>query len=156
MKFDHKEYYKNNRDKIRQQHKDRYDKLREDPEAYANHLKSGRDWRKENLADNMLFQAKKRATDKGLEFDLELSDIVIPATCPVLGIKLERLDKRHAGSPSLDRIDNTKGYVKGNVRVISWRANAIKKDATVEEIRCILHYMLGEQVGRKENNKIVL
>ena len=59
----------------------------------------------------------------------------------MLGIKLERLDKRHNGSPSLDRIDNTKGYIKGNVKVISWRANAIKKDATLEELKALVNYL---------------
>jgi repressor of nif and glnA expression len=44
-------------------------------------------------------------------------------------------------SPTLDRICNGRGYVKGNVRVISWRANSLKRDANIEEIRSILKYM---------------
>lgn len=42
------------------------------------------------------------------------------------------------GSPSLDRIDSSKGYVKGNVRVISARANMLKNNATVEELTLVL------------------
>lgn len=41
-------------------------------------------------------------------------------------------------SPSLDRLDSSKGYVKGNVRVISKRANQLKNNATVEEMRMVL------------------
>lgn len=74
--------------------------------------------------------AKSRANKKGREFSIELSDVVIPALCPVLGIPMDR--------PSLDRIDGTKGYVKGNVRVISHRANMLKNNATIEELTLVL------------------
>lgn len=74
--------------------------------------------------------AKSRAAANGREFNIELSDICIPDQCPVLGIPMAR--------PSIDRIDNNKGYVKGNVRVISYRANVLKNNATVEEIRLVL------------------
>ena len=74
--------------------------------------------------------AKARAKEKGRDFNIELSDVVIPALCPVLGIPMDR--------PSLDRIDGAKGYVKGNVRVISHRANTLKNNATIEELELIL------------------
>lgn len=78
--------------------------------------------------------AKKR----GLTFDIEVSDIVIPDACPLLGIPLSHgVGHSHAASPSLDRIDPSKGYVKGNVWVISSRANAIKNDATPDELERI-------------------
>lgn len=81
--------------------------------------------------EKLLFNAaKSRAKANGREFDIDLSDIVIPASCPVLGIPMTR--------PSLDRINNDKGYVKGNVRVISYRANALKNDATVGELELVL------------------
>jgi hypothetical protein len=48
-----------------------------------------------------------------------------------------------ANWPSVDRVDNACGYVKGNIRVISARANHLKSDATVEEIRSLLAYMEG-------------
>lgn len=149
----HKEYYLKNKEELNKKCRDRYNKLKEDKESYEAHLKSGRDWRKANLEKGMWFQAKKRAIENKLEFNLEVSDIVIPEICPVLGIKLERLEKRHAGSPSLDRIDNTKGYIKCNICVISWRANALKKDATVGELLLISAYMLRKNLnGRKANN----
>lgn len=51
---------------------------------------------------------------------------MIPETCPVLGIPLTIGGKRSPSSPSLDRIDPALGYVPGNIRVISDRANRLK------------------------------
>ena len=81
--------------------------------------------------------AKSRANRKGREFSIELSDIVIPDTCPVLGTPMV--------GPSLDRIDSSKGYVKGNVRVISKRANTLKNNATIEELELVLKDLKGER-----------
>lgn len=83
----------------------------------------------------LLRAAQFRAKLRGVPFNLELGDIQIPEFCPVLGIKLESQNCRAApNSPSVDRIIPRLGYVKGNVVVISWRANSLKRDATVEEI----------------------
>ena len=84
---------------------------------------------------------KKRAKLKGLEFNIELEDIPeIPKYCPVLGIEIKSNNTNAPldSSPSLDRIDSSKGYIKGNVRIISNRANRIKADATIEELRKVL------------------
>ena len=82
----------------------------------------------------MLQWAKIRAIAKGWEFNLTLDDIIIPEVCPILETKLTRGDHKRWESPentiSLDRIDPTKGYVKGNVRVISTLANTMKNNAT--------------------------
>ena len=90
--------------------------------------------------------AKNRAKSKGIEFSLKVEDIVVPAVCPVLGIPLYT-NKGKAGpnSPSLDRIDNTKGYTPENIQIISYRANVIKGDASVEEVRKVLSYMESHQ-----------
>lgn len=93
------------------------------------------------LVGRLLGAAKRRATEKGLEFSLTPSDVVIPETCPVLGIRLSTDDGDWNNSPSLDRIDPKKGYTPDNVRVISFRANRIKCDATVAEVEAILAYM---------------
>lgn len=85
----------------------------------------------------MLESAAMRAAKKGREFSIELSDIVIPTTCPVLGTPMV--------GPSLDRIDSSKGYVKGNVRVISKRANMLKNNATIEELELVLKDLKGER-----------
>lgn len=102
--------------------------------------------RKQNFAtehpDKILYyNAKSRAKKRGSEFSIEPSDIVIPDICPVLGISLLRATNNNQpcdNSPSLDRIDNTEGYIKGNVWVISWRANKIKRHATVDELEKVL------------------
>jgi hypothetical protein len=107
---------------------------------------SPRTLRNLNLLDPriIIFRAVRgRAQGAGKEFDLHISDIVIPDKCPVLGIPL-KFNIGNKGpsdnSPALDRIDNTKGYVWNNVIVVSWRANRIKNDATAEELRAIADF----------------
>ena len=76
-----------------------------------------------------------------------LSTINIPDVCPILGITLNYNGNNESGwvrddlSPSIDRIDSSKGYVKDNIQVISWRANRIKNDSTPEELMKIALYM---------------
>jgi len=103
-------------------------------------------WRNKNYEKVLLKSAKDSAKRKGLEFNLELSDIVIPDICPVLGtpiIKAERKGGGRENGPSLDRRDNSLGYIKGNVFVISWRANRLKWNGTIEEFHRIIKYMTG-------------
>jgi len=101
--------------------------------------------RRHNIIKYLLHAAKKSAKHRSINFDLKESDIVLPDVCPVLGISLSIGDgQRNNNSYSLDRIDNNKGYVVGNVRVISWRANNVKGDACIEELEKILKYMKGE------------
>jgi len=85
----------------------------------------------------LLSNARHRSKQKGLAFDLELEDIVIPTHCPLLGHPLAFTEGESVWSPSLDRIEPAKGYTKGNVQVISWRANQIKRDASLEELQRI-------------------
>lgn len=88
----------------------------------------------------MFYDARKRAQHLCLPFDLTPEDIVIPEYCPVLGIKLSLTGHRDY-RPNLDRFIPSRGYTKKNARVISFRANRIKADATVAEIRLLLVYM---------------
>ena len=99
-------------------------------------------WRSAHPEKYLLHSAKARAKKKGWEFNLGESDITIPEFCPVLGIKLtRRMDGDKNSSPSLDRIDSNLGYVKGNVQVISWRANNLKSDGTLEEFIKLVEFM---------------
>jgi len=87
----------------------------------------------------MLARAKSRAKKNNLPFNLELDDIVIPEKCPLLGIKIESTEVRNSpNNPSLDRIIPEKGYIKGNVWVISNRANTLKNDATLQELELLV------------------
>lgn len=96
---------------------------------------------RERNPERMIWRAaKSRAAKRGVEFDIEISDIVIPSHCPVLGILLKKsaeVGGQQGGredSPSLDRINNDLGYVKGNVQVISNKANSMKFTASPEEL----------------------
>lgn len=87
---------------------------------------------------------RHRAKKIGVDFDLSILDLEIPEFCPVLGIKLEAHKGKgpQASSPSVDRIDSTLGYVKGNIRVISNRANTLKNNMTLDESFLIYQDML--------------
>lgn len=131
-----------------------------------------RRWANENReryrAINRVASARKRTKDprtalfkgrrwdalkRGIPFEIEVDDLVWPEVCPVFGTPLtyNMGAGRFGGVPSaasLDRIDNTRGYVKGNVVIVSWRANHLKKDATPTELRKLADYY--ERVGRPD------
>lgn len=87
-----------------------------------------------------------RARRLGLPFDLEPYDIVIPECCPVLGIPLQFAPKgRTSNTPSIDRRDPAKGYTKDNIKVISWRANRLKSDASLEELFQLYTHTKGQE-----------
>jgi hypothetical protein len=102
-------------------------------------LKTNKEWRKKNVNRTLYTSAKNRSRRKGIEFNLELSDIVVPIYCPVLNLPLapnqEGTQKYKQNSPTLDRIDPTLGYTKGNVQVISHLANSMKNNASAEQLR---------------------
>ena len=58
--------------------------------------------------------------------------------CPIMNVEFVTENNHPDGSrryaPSLDRIDNSKGYVEGNLRIISTIANRMKSDATEDEM----------------------
>lgn len=81
--------------------------------------------RKANVALHLWLKAKERCKRSGVMFVIAVSDITVPAVCPVMGIPMTVGGARD-NSPSLDRIDPSRGYVPGNVCVICYRANRIK------------------------------
>lgn len=95
----------------------------------------------------MWTRAKRRSVRDSLDFNITIEDIEIPTHCPVLGLELFT-SKEHAkdNSPSLDRINNTQGYIKGNVRVISHRANIIKSFGSAQEHLKIAKFMMQNQI----------
>src|SRR5580692_6046027 len=98
-----------------------------------------RKYAKRTSEQRLLRNAKHSAWLRGTTVSITLEDIIIPDVCPVLGIPLFRQGgTRTANSPSLDRLDNTKGYVKGNVWVISWRANKLKGESTLAELEALV------------------
>lgn len=99
-----------------------------------------KDW-KHDARKILLSNAKQRAKKSSIEFSLMKEDIVIPDTCPVFGFPLKRESKETwMSAPSIDRIDNSKGYVKDNIIIVSRRANILKKDATLDELKKLAEY----------------
>lgn len=106
-----------------------------------------RDYRKRKPEQCMLSAARNRARKKGIPFNITVEDIVIPETCPILGITLTRNLGQHGGtfsSASLDKIVPELGYVKGNVQVISSLANNMKSNATKEHLLRFAEWILKE------------
>jgi hypothetical protein len=89
-------------------------------------------------------QLKMSAKKRGIYFDLNMVDlynISIPITCPILGLPIYfNTGSVQDNSISFDRIDNSKGYSIDNLHIISYRANRLKSDATLEELRQIYEY----------------
>jgi len=98
-------------------------------------------YRELNPERSILDGVKQRSKKRGWVCDITVEDIVIPEVCPILLVPLKKYDKNWA--PSLDRVDNSKGYEKGNVRVISKRANSLKGDMSIEDIERLLAYAKG-------------
>ena len=103
--------------------------------------KVGKEWLAKNINRYLLITAKQRAKKNNIELNLKATDIIVPTICPILGIPLIPFSGKFAhNSPSIDRIDSNKGYTKDNIIVISFRANCIKNNATVEELEKIYKF----------------
>jgi hypothetical protein len=86
--------------------------------------------------------AKNRAKNKGLEFNIELSDIIIPERCPYFDtVLMSKSLSNNNNSPSIDRINSNLGYVKGNIEIISWKANQIKSNGAGDD-----HLVIGNRM----------
>jgi len=86
-------------------------------------------------------KAKYRAEKQCVPFTIQQADVVIPDYCPELGIEM----KKSSGplcdsSPTLDKITPSLGYVPGNVVVVSFKANSMKRNATVNELGAVANF----------------
>lgn len=128
-----RERYRTDTDYREKQKRRRRENYLKNPKAvHRNTLR----WQRRNPANYLVGRAKRRAKDKGIEFDLKPSDIQVPVKCPILDLPLKWLNgPQNGNSATLDRIDRSNGYVKGNVWVISSRANLMKNDASEEELQ---------------------
>lgn len=89
---------------------------------------------------------RKKASNYKQEWSINFEDLVFPTHCPILGIKLDYFaPERQENSISFDRLDPAKGYIKGNVIVVSWRASRIKSDGTAEEHLKVAEYLKQNQ-----------
>ena len=79
---------------------------------------------------------RKSAMDRGLEFNLSLCSVrnlVNAKRCYYTRVTLNDVPD-HPNQRTIDRIDNSKGYIKGNVVACTKRINLAKGNLTVEEI----------------------
>lgn len=140
------EYYQNNRDReIARAQKSFRKKSRDEINSYKKKLN------RKNPISIILQQARSRAKLKNIPFDLTIDDIVVPEYCPVLGLKLT-VNKGYAkdNSITIDRLIPELGYVKGNVSVISFKANTIKSNSSIEELEKVLSWVK-LQINRNSN-----
>lgn len=96
------------------------------------------DWQQQPLNKRILNRVKARAKKTGREFELTLDDIVLPDLCPIF--KRPFIYGDPDWTYSIDRIDNSKGYIKGNIVFVSNKANRLKNDASVEELQAIVDF----------------
>lgn len=89
-------------------------------------------------------RAKASAKRRNLPFTIEKSDIVIPTLCPVLSRVLNRFvgtPETKDSAPSIDRCYPELGYTKENITIMSWRANMLKRDATLQELEQLVKFL---------------
>ena len=111
--------------------------------------KRTRQWAKENpklmWCSTARYNAKVRAAKRGVPFDLSARYIysILPDKCPVFGTTFKFRGNGVLGpsSPSIDRIDPAKGYVEGNIVIVSLKANQIKNAFTLKDIRMVADWM---------------
>lgn len=96
----------------------------------------------EKAQSSFFTRKKQNAKNTKWDWNITMSDLLWPSHCPILGIELDWFaEKRQENSPSIDRIDSNIGYEKGNVCIISWRANRIKNNGTKEEHQLIVDFL---------------
>ncbi len=116
------------------------------------------DWMREHYRKDvvwsMIRRAKSRAAREGFEFNLTSDDLnPLPTACPILGVVMRISEfSQDPCAYSLDRIDNSKGYVRGNVAVMSYKANRLKNDGTAEEHEAIAAWMRAQPALAANDN----
>jgi hypothetical protein len=155
---EHKKYYHENKEQIcierrKQRHDDpekfnsRYRKWRKNNETEQNQKQLK--WRLKNIKKNIIYSARMRAKEKNLEFSIAEEDIILIERCPIFDIPIfYGVGGVTDNSPSLDRIDNSKGYVKENVQVISKKGNTCKSSQTVEELIKFSNWIISTFVNK--------
>ena len=137
-----RKYYEANADKIKERQRKYY-------EANLDKVKKRSKKYQEAIADKMknditlwakrrISEIKSKCVKKMVPFDLTVEYLISiypkDGKCPIFETSFVVGDKTRVNNPSIDRIIPSKGYTKGNIRIISNRANILKRDATLEEL----------------------
>lgn len=119
------------------------------PDKLREYRRSREKTRVRSVKSELVRRARARGRKRGLEATVTMTEISWPTHCPVLGIELDystprgSRDASKPNLPTLDRWDNSKGYVAGNVYIISMRANALKSNGTPDELEAVARYARG-------------
>lgn len=150
----HQQYYLNNKENWVRDTDEKKELHRQANKKYANKSRENRSAYEQSYwasrwEEYLWKQSKRRAQRAGLDFDIEIEDVVIPKYCPYLGTEITKIFGQGVvwTNPSIDRIDNTKGYVKGNVQILSRRANSVKQDLSLSELQIFCSNVL-VQLGK--------
>ena len=139
-----KEYREENKERLKEHNKQkRLEKYKADPEK---DMAKQKEWKLNNIERYLVQSARSRAKKYNLPFDITHEDVVVPEFCPYLGIKLVPFSEW--SSPSLDKIIPELGYVKGNIQVVSTKANIMKNNATQDELVRFAEAVLKMNTGR--------
>lgn len=135
------QYYIENKEKIKARNKAWREKNPEKMADFQRQYKRGDNptylaYAERHFQKGLWTSAKHNAKKANLPFNLDVEDIVIPAVCPYLGIALTKLyGHGHLDTnASVDKIVPELGYVKGNIKIISRKANRMKNNASLEEL----------------------
>lgn len=150
LKAKRKEYYEQNKERLKEHNKQkRLEKYKANPEK---DMAKQKQWKLNNIERYLVQSARSRAKKYNLPFDITHEDVVVPEFCPYLGIKLVPFSEW--SSPSLDKIVPELGYVKGNIQVISTKANTMKNSATQDELVRFAEAVLKKTEEDEEFNRI--
>ena len=145
-----KDYREKNKEKVNSVIKD-WHKRPENRERHLDYCKQYRidnlekivarstKWRKDNPEKFQFTQVKARAKKNNLAFNLVFEELKWPSICPILGIPIHRESRDN--HPSFDRVIPALGYTKGNVCIISNRANRLKQESTLEQLEALVSYI---------------
>lgn len=148
-----KEHYRQHKHEVQQRNKEwrfrNKEKLREYEKSNVRRQKN-KEWREQKRSEDRFrfvwYAAKRRAKLAGVSFTITKQDIIdifpLDGKCPMLGMELQFSNKvSRDDSPSLDRVIPELGYVPGNIQLISYRANRIKNDASLVELKKIVAFL---------------
>lgn len=112
---------------------------------FQERLKRQTENRYKNYPAYSFMNIKRRAKDYGVECSITASDLNYPKNCECCGSEMEIGTKPNGyptkNSPSVDRIDPSKGYTQENIGFLCYRCNVLKKDGSIEEFEKIISYM---------------